>query len=188
MNDLVTQTITELERFMKTVDDALAIPREAGEFIHALILAGGAKHAVEIGTSYGYSGLWIASAVGVNGGRLITIDRAPHKTEAARANFKSAGLLDLVDLRTGAAADVLSSIEGSVDFVLNDADKENCRRYVELLADKLSDRAIVLTDNTLSHAEQMADFVAWIRTHGGFCSVHLPIGNGMEMSVRCGTR
>jgi predicted O-methyltransferase YrrM len=68
--------------------------------------------------------------------------------------------------------------------VLNDADKENCIRYVELLADKLSERAVVLTDNTLTHPQQLADFTTWIREHSEFCSAHVPIGNGMEMSVK----
>ena len=184
MNDRVRDTIRRLERFMETVDDALAIPREAGEFVHVLLLATRAARAVEIGTSYGYSGLWIASALVENGGRLVTIDHAPHKTKAARSSFEAAGLIDCVDLRSGAAAEVLASIEGPVDFMLNDADKENCRRYVELMADKLSDRAVVLTDNTLTHADELADFVRWIRAHDGFRSVHLPVGNGMEMSVR----
>jgi predicted O-methyltransferase YrrM len=169
---------------MGTVTDANPVPREAGAFIHALILAGGAKRAVEIGTSYGYSGLWIASALKENGGRLITIDRDPRKTESARTAFESAGLLDRIELRTGSAADVLPTIEGPIDFVLNDADKENCRRYVELIVDKLADRAVVLTDNTLTHPEQLARFLAWIRGRADFYSAHVPIGNGMEMSVR----
>ena len=69
--------------------------------------------------------------------------------------------------------------------MLNDADKENCIRYVELLFDKLVGGAVVLTDNTHSHPDQLADFLAWIRHHDGFHSVDVPIGNGMELSVRC---
>lgn len=184
MNKRVVECIERLERFMGTVTDANAVPREAGAFMHALILATGAKRAVEIGTSYGYSGLWIASALAENGGRLITIDREQRKTESAQTAFESAGLLDRVELRTGSAADVLVIIDGPIDFVLNDADKENCKRYVELMVDKLADRAIVLTDNTLTHSEQLAGFLAWIRGRPDFCSAHVPVGNGMELSVR----
>lgn len=184
MNQRVADALKRLERFMGTVTDANAVPREAGAFMHALILATGAKRAVEIGTSYGYSGLWIASALTENGGQLITIDRDRRKTESARTAFESAGLLDRVELRTGSAADVLATIEGPFDFVLNDADKENCKRYVELIADKLTDRAVVLTDNTLTHPEQLAGFLAWIRRRPDFCSAHVPVGNGMELSVK----
>jgi predicted O-methyltransferase YrrM len=184
MTPQVRECLDRLERFMATVTDANPLPREAGAFVHALILASQAKRAVEIGTSYGYSGLWIASALAENGGRLITIDHEVRKSESARKTFVEAGLLDRVELRTGLAADILATIEGPIDFVLNDADKENCSRYVELVAPKLADRAVVLTDNTLTHAEQLADFLVWIRQRPDFYSAHVPIGNGMEVSVK----
>jgi predicted O-methyltransferase YrrM len=184
MQSRVRDVIAQVERFMQTADDALALPRDAAEFMHALVLATGARRAVEIGTSYGYSGLWIAAALAENGGRLITIDRLDHKTEAARGYFRSAGLDHLVAFRTGPAVDVLPTITGPVDFVLNDADKENCRRYVEILEDRLSNLAVVLTDNILSHKEELADFVSWIRGHASFASALVPVGSGMELSVR----
>jgi len=184
MNKRVIECIDRLERFMGTVTDANAVPREAGAFMHALVLATGAKRAVEIGTSYGYSGLWIASALTENGGKLITIDHDPRKSEAARRAFESAGLSEHVELQTGSAAEVLEEFKGPIDFVLNDADKEGCLRYIEFISDKLTDRAIVLTDNTLTHPEQLADFLAWIRGRPDFCSAHVPVGNGMELSVK----
>ena len=145
------------------------------------------KQVVEIGTSYGYSGLWIAAALGQQRGRLITIDSDGRKAQAALANFSEAKLDHLIEIRIGAALDVLPLIEGPVDFVLNDADKENCVRYIELLYDKLPNGAVVLTDNTHSHPDQLADFLAWVRKHPGFHSVDVPIGNGMELSVRVET-
>lgn len=169
---------------MRTVTDANAVPREAGAFMHALVLATGAKRAVEIGTSYGYSGLWITSALAKNGGRLITIDHDPRKSEAARGAFESASLSEYIELRTGVAAEVLEGLDGPINFVLNDADKENCIQYVALLTEKLSDRAIVLTDNTLTHSDQLAGFLDWIRRRPDFCSAPVPVGNGMELSVR----
>ncbi len=184
MTKRVVECIDRLDRFMGTVTDANPIPREAGAFVHALILATRAKRAVEIGTSYGYSGLWIASALRENGGRLMTIDHDPRKAESARATFESAALESYIEQRTGSALEILRTIDGPIDFVLNDADKENCTRYVDLLAEKLSDRAIVLTDNTLTHPEQLAYFLTWIRGRPDFCSAHVPVGNGMELSVR----
>ena len=184
MTEQVAQTIAKLERYMATVDDALAIPREAGQFVHALVLATGATRAVEIGTSYGYSGLWIASALAEVGGSLITIDHDPRKSAAARENFIEAGLAAGIDVRTGSAGDVLPSIDGPIDFVLNDADKENCLRYVELLADRLSGRAVVLTDNITTHAAELATFLADMRRRDDFHTVSVPIGNGMELSVK----
>ena len=88
----VAQIIEEIEIFMATVDDALPLPRIAAEFVHSLVLATGAQRAVEIGTSYGYSGLWIASALGETGGTLITVDHDERKSKAAHQYFESAGL------------------------------------------------------------------------------------------------
>ncbi len=184
MNQHVADTICELERFMAGVDDAMPIPREAGQFVHALILASGAKHGLEIGTSYGYSALWIASALAENGGRLITIDHDLRKSQAARKALEEAGLASYVDLRTGTAVEVLGSLDVSFDFVLNDADKANCIRYVDRVAGKLIARAVVLTDNTVTHPDELAGFVKWVRANSDFYSAGVPVGNGMEMSVK----
>ena len=184
MNDRVASAVERLERFITTVDDALSIPHEAGEFLHGIILATGAKRAVEIGTSYGYSAMWIASALVENGGKLITIDQEARKSKAARTNLEAAGLADCVELRTGRALDVLEALRGPIDFVFNDADKENCRTYVDMLAPKLVDRAVVVTDNTITHAEQLAGFMKWVRGRSDFYSTSVTVGNGMEVSVK----
>lgn len=184
MDQRVANTIENLERYIGTVDDASALPREAAGFAHALILACGARRGLEIGTSYGYSGLWIASALVQNGGTLVTIDCLQRKRDAALANFEAAGLAPHIDLRVGTALEVLDGLDGPFDFVLNDADKENCTRYVDLVAGKLSDRGVVLTDNTISHAEQLDEFVAWIRRRDDFFSTGLTLGNGMELSIK----
>jgi predicted O-methyltransferase YrrM len=184
MNSRVQESIERVERFIGSVDDAFAVPREAGAFMHALILATGAKRAIEIGTSYGYSGLWIASALVENGGRMITIDHDPKKTSAARSTFEAAGLGAVVECRTGEACDVLPDLEGPIDFALNDADKQNCVKYVELLSRKLGPRGVILTDNTTTHADQLAGFIQWVRGLEGFFSTSVPVGNGMEMTVK----
>lgn len=185
INDRIHGVIERLEAFMETVDDALPLPREAAEFVHALTLALRARVAVEIGTSYGYSGLWIASAVAYRGGKLITIDHDERKTEAARRTFEEAGLADAVEFKTGKALDLLGDINDPIDFVLNDADKANCGEYARILAPKLSERGVLLTDNTRTHADELADFIQWIRKRAEFVSTGIPIGNGMELSVQC---
>ena len=184
MTEKIAQVIRGVEEFMSQKDDALAIPRDAGEFIHALLLATRSTRALEIGTSYGYSGLWIASALRQNRGSLITIDLERRKSDVAARHFRDAELADCVRLETGIALEVIGRLDGPFDFVLVDADKENCARYVQALLGKLAPHAVVLTDNTLTHAEQLADFLTWVRNHEAFESAYVPIGNGMEMSVR----
>jgi predicted O-methyltransferase YrrM len=53
-----------------------------------------------------------------------------------------------------------------------------------LVTDKLTDRAVVVTDNITTHETQLAEFIAWIRQHDGFCSAGVPVGNGMELSIK----
>ncbi len=184
MDALIEAVITSCEAFMSDKEDALALPREAGAFVHTLIEATGATQALEIGTSYGYSGLWIGGALAAAGGHLTTIDVSPRKSAAARERFEEAGLADVVTCLTGEAKSIIPDLPGPFDFVLNDADKQNCRTYVEMLLPKLKRGAVVLTDNTLTHAEELADFMSWARSTPQLQSVPLPLGNGFEMSVR----
>lgn len=186
MNSALKLTIEECRKFIQGRDDALALPVEAASFAHALVLSRGAKRCLEIGTSYGYSGLWIGGAVQINGGKLITVDKHQRKSDIAAAYFADAGLGDVVECMTGLAADVIRALEGPFDFVLNDADKENLTTYVEMLHGKLAPHAVILTDNITSHAAEAAPFVEHMHNHPAFFSTLVPIGSGMELSVYLG--
>ena len=114
----------------------------------ALVLATGATRGLEIGTSYGYSGLWIGAAIQTNGGTLITIEKERRKSDIAAGHFVDAGLDEVIHCKTGIALEVIAGLDGPFDFVFSDADKENCIRYMEAIAPKLSPGAMVVTDNT----------------------------------------
>lgn len=184
MTMTIDQVITDLEGFMESVDDANSLPREAGRFVHALVLATQAKRCLEIGTSYGYSGLWTLSALRHTDGRLTTIDRDPKKIAAARSRFIEAGVDHRVTLLEGEALRVLEEIRGEFDFVLLDVDKENCIRYFELISPHLAPGAVVLTDNVDTHARELAGFLDWVRSRDGVFSTAVPVGNGMELSIK----
>jgi predicted O-methyltransferase YrrM len=191
MNVAIQETMAAVEQFIAQHQDANPLPRAAAQYVHALLLAVRARHAVEIGTSYGYSGLWIAAALeGADGeaGRLITIERERRKSDIAATYFGQAGLAARIQIRNGMAAEILPTLPGPIEFVLNDADKHLCRQYVELLLPKLSPRAVIVTDNVLTHADELAEFLAWLRTHPAFFSTPVPVGNGMELSVYLGSQ
>ncbi|HRX84586.1 MAG TPA: class I SAM-dependent methyltransferase [Phycisphaerae bacterium] len=184
MDDTLIRVIADCAAFIDGRDDALALTPDAADFVYTLLRATGAKRGLEIGTSYGFSGLHIGGAIAQNGGTLTTIDKQPHKTEKAREFFAMAGLDQAIQCEIGNAREIIARLRGPFDFVLNDADKNNCRTYLEILLPKLESGAVVLTDNTISHAEELADFMAWARKCPDLKSVELPIGNGFEMSVR----
>jgi predicted O-methyltransferase YrrM len=184
MNAAVRQYIDLLEFLCEDLSDAHELPRIGAQFCHAVVLSTGAKNAVEIGTGYGYSTLWIGAALQETGGGLITIDCDARKSAQARQHARRAGLDAIIDFRQGEAAEILKSLEGPIDFVLNDADKNSCIQYVETLLPKLSDRAVVLTDNIHTHSVELADFLFWARSQPSLFSTEVRVGNGMEMTIK----
>jgi caffeoyl-CoA O-methyltransferase len=107
----------------------LNIPTADGQMLYDIILKGNYKSALEIGTSTGHSGIYIAWALSKTGGKLITleIDESRHKT--ALENFKQAGLLQYIDARLGDAHTLVKEVKGPFDFVFSDADKDWYKTY-----------------------------------------------------------
>lgn len=107
----------------------LNVPTADGQTLYNLVIKGNYKSALEIGTSTGYSGIWIAWALSKTGGKLTTIeiDEGRHKT--ALQNFRDAGLSDYIDARLGDAHNVVKELKGPFDFVFSDADKDWYKNY-----------------------------------------------------------
>ena len=184
MNDQIRTVIEQCQAFIADKDDALSLPPESAQFVYAMVLATRARRCLEIGTSYGHSGLWIAAAAARNGGSLVTIDREDRKSKVAAEYFAQAGLTDVTTCRTGDARRILRELDGQFNFVLNDADKENYIAYVETLYPRLPLGAVVLSDNVLNVPLVREQFLPWVRAHPGFFSTLVPVGNGLEMSVK----
>jgi predicted O-methyltransferase YrrM len=123
------------------------VPREDGRLIRILTEAVGAKHAVEIGTSTGISGLWFALALRNTGGRLTTFDIDPGRIATARETFKKAGVEHLVTIVEGDAHQTLQSLKGPIDIVFIDADKEGYRAYLDRLLPLVRPGGLVLAHN-----------------------------------------
>lgn len=115
----------------------LNIPASDGQLLYDLITKGNYKSALEIGTSTGHSGIYIAWALAKTGGKLITIelDEGRHKT--ALENFKQAGLSEYIDARNGDAHTIVKELKGPFDFVFSDADKDWYKNYFIDLDPKL---------------------------------------------------
>ena len=101
-----------------------------GKLLHILVKISGARRVLEIGTLGGFSTIWMARAL-PDGGRIVTIEIDPRTAEVARANFAGAGVADRIELRVGAALDILPELDGPFDLVFIDADKVNNARYAE---------------------------------------------------------
>lgn len=105
------------------------VPAIDGQLLYDLIKKGNYKSALEIGTSTGHSGIWIAWALSKTGGKLITLEIDEQRHKQALANFKEAGLSEFIDARLGDAHKLVKELKGPFDFVFSDADKEWYKNY-----------------------------------------------------------
>jgi predicted O-methyltransferase YrrM len=114
------------------------VPESDGQLLHDLVVKGGYTRALEIGTSTGRSGIWIALALSKTGGKLTTIDIDPGRHSEAVRNFKDAGVAAFIDARLADAHELVPTLDGPFDFVFIDADKEWYTNYVKAVIPKLA--------------------------------------------------
>ncbi len=161
-----------------------AIKPDVGRFLVTLILSTGAKKVVEIGTSGGYSGLWLTLALRRTGGRLTTFEVDPAKVSIARETFSRAGVADLVELRHADGCDGLRGFHGEADMVFIDAEKAD---YLEMLPDAveaLRPGGLLVADNLTSHADELAEFREAALAEPRLNGVVAPIGGGELVAVK----
>ena len=113
------------------------VPAVDGRTLYEIILKNKYTRALEIGTSTGHSGTWIAWALSKTGGKLITIDIDETRHREALENFKAAGLSSIIDARLGDAHEIVPSLPGPFDFVFSDADKDWYPHYIKAVLPKL---------------------------------------------------
>ncbi|OFW27743.1 MAG: hypothetical protein A3H97_09055 [Acidobacteria bacterium RIFCSPLOWO2_02_FULL_65_29] len=125
----------------------LSVPAEDGQLLRVLVESTGAKHVVEIGTSTGYSGLWILLGLMKTGGRLTTHEINSERHGRARANFERAGLAKQATLVLGDAHVEVTRLAGPIDFVFLDADKVGYLDYLNKLRPLLRPGGLIAAHN-----------------------------------------
>jgi len=169
----------------KRDDVLLWVGPDTGALLHRLVVGSGAKNILELGTSYGYSGIWLADAARKTGGRVTTCDVAGNKQDYARAMATKAGLEGFIDFRSGDARDTIPTLKDGIDFVLVDLWKDLYVACLELFFPKLAKGATIVADNMLRPVEAKQDALAYrraVRAKPGVASVLLPVGSGLEIS------
>jgi len=164
---------TEAEQKILTVLDdmyknerrrMMNVPPEDGRLLRLLTEAVGAKHVVEIGTSNGYSGIWICLALRTTGGKLTTHEIDAGRAALARENFKRAGVDDLVTIVEGDAHQEVTKLNEPIDILFLDADKEGYIDYLNKLLPLIRPGGLILAHNTSSSAGAMRDYLEAITT------------------------
>lgn len=181
MNNELNMLLKELE---KTQKDFWNISRETANFINMLIKIGNYKKALEVGTSNGYSGLWIADALMVTGGHLTTIEFWDKRQSIAREYFKRFGFDKIITPLLGSACDLLEEFTGEIDFAFIDANKSEYLKYYELIDKHLVSGGVLTADNILSHPEKVQPFVDAIKNNPAYQVEILDLPAGLLVAYK----
>ena len=156
----LSESLTMEERMGRIDEFLLPVGVETGIFLNILAKSAQSKTILEIGTSYGYSTVWLAEAARANEGRVITLEISSEKAEYARNKIEQAGLSGFVDFRIGNALEFIADAPETFDFVLLDLWKELYVSCFDLFLSKLKKGAWVAADNMIyppqSHEETEA--------------------------------
>ncbi len=166
-------------------DRMLNITPDTGEFLALLVEALRARRVLEVGTSNGYSTLWLADAVESLGGRLTTVDFLAAKADLASRNVERAGLTASVEQRVADAGEFLASqASGRFDLVFLDADRSYYLAWWPLVQAVLAPGGLLVTDNAVSHAAEMEPFMQSVRATPGYRTSLVPVGNGEFLALK----
>lgn len=157
---------------------------ETASLLAILIRSSRCTRLLEIGTSNGYSTIWLAWAASRTGGRVTSVDLDAGRQKMADENLRRAGLRELVDLELGEATEVVGALSGPFDFVFFDADRVSAPAQLELLIPKLAPDAMLLADNVLSHPEEIAGYLEALEELSGFDRLIVPVGKGLSIAYR----
>lgn len=166
-------------------DAYIPVDPDQGKFLYVTARAMNAKTIVEFGTSFGISTIYLAAAARANSGRVVGTELEPRKVKVARENVAQAGLAQFVDIREGDAMKTLASFDETIDLLLLDGWKDIYLPMVKMLAPKMRAGSVVIADNIFTFKTALRPYVAYMQDReNGFESVTLPLGHGMEYSVR----
>lgn len=192
MNETLQLLLQELEEFGQANDAAIAerprrmlnITRDTGEFLALLVRATNARRVLEIGTSNGYSTLWLADAVLALGGQVTTIELSDFKLEMAAANFARSGIAHAIcQIRGEAGAFLKAAVDASYDLIFLDSERAEYPGWLADLKRVLRAGGLLVVDNATSHASEMAPFVRAMMTDADFTCCTVPVGNGEFMAT-----
>ncbi|MBV8656233.1 MAG: class I SAM-dependent methyltransferase [Burkholderiales bacterium] len=163
----------------------LNITRDTGEFLHVMMLAAKSRDVLEIGTSNGYSTLWLALAAQTLCGHVTTVEQSAYKLSLAARNFARSGLAEVITQLQGDAGLVLEAAKSTTyDLVFLDSERREYLGWWPQIKRVLRPGGVLVVDNAVSHAADLADFMACVKADAEFSTCLLPVGNGEFVATR----
>jgi predicted O-methyltransferase YrrM len=193
MDDSLQSLLRELERFgaendaraSQRSEKMLNITPDTGELLAILAQGIKARRVLEIGTSNGYSTIWLADAMKAVSGTVITVELSAAKAEMARQNVKRAGLAKWVQQEVMDAGEFLREHPAEqLDMLFLDANRGHYLAWWPSIQRVLAPGGLLVVDNAVSHAGEIESFIAQVRATAGWRSVVVPIGNGELIALK----
>ncbi len=173
-----------LKRLEKTAKQYTNIAPENGQFLSILIQSINAQNVLEVGTSNGYSAIWLAAALKKTGGRLITLEFDPTRAAEAKKHLREVGLNDIVEIRAGNALDEIPKCVAPFDLVFLDAEKNEYRHYLELILPNVRSGGLIIADDTVTMRDEMSEYVEFVFNTPTLDSVDIPLDDGVILSYK----
>lgn len=183
LDKVTAEVLSELE---KTQKEFWNVPRKTGVLLNMFIKMMNVQNALEIGTSNGYSGIWLSKGLKTTGGKLTTIEFYEKRQSIAIENFEKCGVSDIIRPLQGSACDIIKSFsaEEKFDFVFIDANKREYVEYFNLIKPHLTPKAMIVADNIISHAEKVQTFVDAIDSDDEFQYEIVEVPGGILTAYR----
>lgn len=177
----ILEMLKELERYRGQFQN---VPPQDGRLLRLLVEAINAKHVVEIGTSNGYSGLWICLGLRTTGGKLTTFEIDPYRVSLARENFKKAGVDGMVTVVQGDAHEEVKKLKEPIDLLFIDADKEGYLDYLEKLLPLVRPGGLILAHNVNPPSRPTPEFIKAITENPDLETIFYMQGGGMSVTLK----
>lgn len=165
---------------------------EVGKLLGLLIRSNSAKRVLEFGTCLGYSTVWIAQALKETGGRLTSVEYREDLYEITKRNIELAGLSDVVELILGDASEVINTVKGPFDVILQDSDKSLYSPMLEKCIRLTRKNGLIITDDVLfkpmgipeKFSEPVHEYLKKVSSDKRLYNTILPIGDGLSISIK----
>jgi predicted O-methyltransferase YrrM len=193
VTESLEELLLELERFGLSNDGTIAdrsrrmlnITRDTGVFLSVLVRATNAQRLLEIGTSNGYSTLWLALAAKAVKGHVTTVEVSDFKIALAAKNFERSGLASFIAQVHGEAGVLLrASPESTFDLVFLDSERSEYLRWWPDIKRVLRKGGLLVVDNATSHSAEMGPFMALVSADPDFTTCTVPVGNGEFLATQ----